>query len=72
MDDIQKAFKQIEREEEDKAWNAKRAEYGKKFNAPKFYELERFWPNFWAIFSLGWPIYLVLIIKYWSKLFWWF
>lgn len=70
--DLEKALEELDTEAEDKAWAEKKAIYGDKFNAPKFYELSKFWPNFWAIVSLFWPFYLILIIKYWSNLFWWF
>lgn len=52
-DQIRKLIKQAEKEEEDKAWALKKTEYGDKFNAPKFYELESFWPNFWAWVQLA-------------------
>ena len=52
--ELKKALKEVDKEIEDKAWAAKRAEYGPRFNAPKFYELERFWPNFfwWSVVVL--------------------
>ena len=63
MDDLEKALKEIDKEQEDKAWNEKKRIYGDKFNAPKFYELEKFWPNFWAVFWLFWPIWFYLVYR---------
>ena len=62
--DIDKAIKQILKEEEDIAWAKKKAEYGKKFTSKKFYELERFWPNFWAWLPLVVVFIVVTIAKY--------
>ena len=51
---LKKALKEIDKELEDKAWAEKKAVYGRHFNAPKFYELDAFWPNFWA-----WATFLI-------------
>lgn len=60
-DDITKAIEQIEREEEDKAWKAKKAEYGDRFNAKKFYELSNPWYNLKEAI----PLIIVIIIMLW-------
>jgi len=61
---LKDAIRDVEKEIEDKAWSEKKAIYGNKFNAQKFYELSRFWPNFWAVMWLLWPLWLILALKY--------
>ena len=53
---LKKELEKVSREQEDEAWAKKRAEYGEKFDSKKFYELDRFWPNFWS-----WFPYLTMI-----------
>ena len=61
LDKVEEALKQLERDEEDRAWAAKKAIYGKYFNAPKFYELSNPWYNLkcWI------PILVILSIYLW-------
>lgn len=64
--DLNKALKEVDKEAEDRAWAEKKKIYGDKFNAPKFYELSSFWPNFWAWF---WIVLIwgpILGIVYWK------
>lgn len=63
MDELDKVIKEIEREAEDKAWEAKKKAYPNMFKGSKHYELEKFWPNFWAVFWLFWPLWLILAWK---------
>ena len=59
---LKEALKEIDKELEDKAWAEKKAIYGNKFNEKKFYELDAFWPNFWAWVSFLWIPALMLFL----------
>lgn len=64
--ELKKAMKAWDKEQEDIAWAKKKAIYGRNFNEKKFYELEAFWPNFWAWMYLL-PFLLLILAVIWKK-----
>lgn len=61
--ELDKALQEIEDEIENKAWLEKKRLYGDKFNAPKFQDMRKFWPNFFSLIPL---IIMIGIILYFN------